>query len=128
MSQFKDIQDEFARIVSDWMSLNRFPERPPHIKESRDSTVYFFRNGPYIKIGYSVDPHRRLVQIRGGDSTKCPDGLDRSEMVLVQTEAGGRGREYELHQQFKHLHHWGGWFTEAPELTEYIESLSEVAA
>jgi len=90
--------------------------------------VYFMRCGPYIKIGYSVDPHTRLNQLRNGDKTKCPDGIDRKAIVLVKTEPGGRDREYELHQQFKHLHHWGEWFTEAPELTAYIESLSERAA
>lgn len=98
------------------------PQRPPKPREV--APVYFMRCGPYIKIGYSVNPRTRLSQLRS-DPTKCPADIDRSTIELVQTEPGGRNREYQLHQQFKHLHHFGEWFTEAPELTEYIESLSE---
>lgn len=127
MSEFEDIQKQFAQIMSDWMSMNRFPERPRHLQERPVGPVYFFRCGPYIKIGYSVQPERRLGQIRWGDGTKMPAGVDKESTVLLKTEPGGRGREYELHQQFKHLHHWGEWFTEAPELTEYIESLGAAA-
>ena len=104
------------------------PQLPPNPKRREVGPVYFFRCGKYIKIGYSVNPHARLNQLRNGDKTKCPKGIDRRAIVLIETEPGGRDREYELHQRFKHLHHWGEWFTEAPELTAYIESISERAA
>ena len=115
---------EVMRQFIDAMESNRMcPERPP--RPGVPALVYFLRCGPYVKIGYSVHPRTRLNQLRNGDDTKCPEGIDRKSIALVTTEPGGRNREYELHQQFKHLHHWGEWFMEAPELTEYIESVSE---
>jgi len=116
--------DEVLESAQSRIMCPQLPPRPA-IQRREIGPVYFMRCGPYIKIGYSVDPHTRLNQLRNGDKTKCPDGIDRKSIVLVKTEPGGRDREYELHQQFKHLHHWGEWFTEAPELTEYIEALSE---
>ena len=98
---------------------------PKPSRRSQIGPVYFFRCGPYIKIGYSIDPTRRLREIRTGIGTKVPDDIDRARTVLVQTEPGGRSRERDLHQRFKHLHHWGEWFTEAPELTDYINALDQ---
>lgn len=120
--QYGAAMDQLLETVQ---SLLMCPQLPPKPKRHEIGPVYFFRCGAYIKIGYSVNPRTRMNQLRNGDKTKCPEGIDRKAIVLVETEPGGRGREYELHRQFKHLHHWGEWFTEAPELTEYIESLSE---
>lgn len=117
------VQDVFAELIEAMERAAMCPQRPPKPREV--APVYFLRCGPYVKIGYSVNPHSRVNQLRNGDATKCPADIDRKDITLVQTEPGGRDREYQLHQQFKHLHHWGEWFTEAPELTEYIESLSE---
>jgi hypothetical protein len=104
-------------------------EPAPTLRDMRyEATVYFFRCGRYIKIGYSIDPLKRLRAIRAGDGTRAPDEIDSALAVLVQTEPGGFGRERDLHAKFSHLRHTGEWFTEAPELTQYIESLSEAAA
>jgi hypothetical protein len=48
--------------------------------------------------------------------------------VLLATEPGGFERERELHAQFAHLRHTGEWFTEAPELAEYIDALAKEQA
>ena len=90
-----------------------------------EASVYFIRCERYVKIGYAIHPHRRLKQLQATDGTKYPAGMKCSTAALIQTEPGGFNRERHLHQQFKHLRHTGEWFTEAPELTEYIESLSE---
>lgn len=92
------------------------------------ASVYFFRCGNFVKIGFSVSPHMRLRQIQYGDGTKFPSEIDCRLASLIATESGGSAREKELHAKFAHLRHTGEWFTEAPELTEYIESLSEGAA
>lgn len=104
------------------------PPTEPRQDRRRDATVYMLRCEGFVKIGYSVDPHVRLRQIRSMDGTKYPAGLNCSTTELLATECGGIDRERELHQRFAHLRHTGEWFTEAPELTEYIESLSEVSA
>lgn len=93
----------------------------------RAQTVYFIRCEQYIKIGVSHDALTRLNQIRKG-GTSFPRRLDIASSVLITTEPGGFEREKELHAKFSHLRHTGEWFTEAPELTEYIESLSERSA
>ena len=96
-------------------------------RKERTST-YFMRCGQFIKIGASVSPLFRVQSIRRTGGVLAPADLDLSETELLATESGGYDRERELHAKFAHLRHTGEWFTEAPELTEYIESLKEVAA
>lgn len=111
----------FGHIFKDWKPV---PEKT--LTERRESaTVYFMRCGSFYKIGYSEHPTYRLDQIRKADGTRAPDGLDLSATQLISTEPGGFPRERELHRKFAHLRHTGEWFIEAPELTEYIDSLKE---
>ena len=93
----------------------------------RAQTVYFMRCEQFVKIGVSYDPAARLNQIRKGSSL-FPRRLDIATAELVTTEPGGFEREKELHAKFSHLRHTGEWFTEAPELTEYINDLDRSAA
>ena len=99
------------------------------IVEARDrrdaSLVYFIQAGRRVKIGQSLNPHRRLATIRSGYGTKSPKGLDTSRAKLVATEPGGQPREYELHQQFAHLRVAGEWFNHSGELKDYITSLDQ---
>lgn len=95
-------------------------------KES--AVAYFIRCGKYIKIGASASPLHRLATIQHTGGVLTPDGLNLKDCELITTEPGGFDREKELHAQFAHLRHTGEWFTEAPELTEYIESLTERSA
>jgi predicted GIY-YIG superfamily endonuclease len=94
----------------------------------RAQTVYFLRCEQYIKIGISHDPHARLRQIRKGGGTSFPRRLDIAAAELITTEPGGFEREKELHAKFAHLRHTGEWFTEAPDLTDYINALARSAA
>jgi hypothetical protein len=98
-------------------------------RRKEQTYTYFMRCGRFVKIGASLDPLFRLNSIRRTGGILAPSGLDLSNTDLIATEMGGFERERELHARFSHLRHTGEWFTEAPELTEYIESLSrEVAA
>lgn len=101
-------------------ALGPVSEAPRDVRS--EASVYFFHCQGFVKIGYSKDPLSRLRQIRSMDGTKYPDGMDCSTATLITTEPGGFGRERELHAKFAHLRHTGEWFTETPELTEYIAS------
>jgi len=94
----------------------------------RSQTVYFMRCEQFVKIGVSHNPHNRLRQLRKGGGTSFPSRLDIAAVELIATEPGGFEREKELHATFAHLRHTGEWFTEAPELTEYINELERKAA
>jgi hypothetical protein len=99
-----------------------------HDRQRKAQTVYFIRCQQFIKIGIASNPATRLKQIRKGGGSHFPRMLDIETAVIVALEPGGFDREKELHKQFAHLRHTGEWFTEAPELTEYIESLERKAA
>jgi len=94
----------------------------------KEQIVYFIRCQEFVKIGISKNPAARLQQIRRGGGSHFPRLLDVEASELISTEPGGRNREHELHLRFKHLRHTGEWFTEAPELTEYINNLDRSAA
>jgi hypothetical protein len=107
-------------------SLDQHLARTERWRES--SRAYFIRCGAYIKIGASQSPTGRAETIRHTGGVLAPYLLDLSGAELIATEPGGFNRERELHAKFSHLRHTGEWFTESPELTQYIESLSEAAA
>lgn len=96
-------------------------------KRRRAQTVYFMRCEKFMKIGMSLNPANRLNQIRKGGGSLFPRRMDVGSTVLITTEPGGFEREKELHIKFAHLRHTGEWFTEAPELTDYINRLAVAA-
>lgn len=93
-----------------------------------NSVVYFIKAGRRIKIGYSQSPEKRLAQIRGGHGCIIPMNLNTANAKIIATEDGGPERERELHKQFKHLQNAGEWFWAAPDLNDYIKSISDIAA
>jgi len=92
------------------------------------SSVYFIQAGRRVKIGQSRDPQTRLLSIRGGYSTKKPEGLNTSRAKLLGTEPGGLAREKELHEKFAHIRVVGEWFDHTPELKAYIAENATAAA
>jgi len=103
-----------------------FEARAKRWKET--AQAYFIRCGEYVKIGASASPLNRLETIRRTGGVLAPTGLDLSVAELIISEPGGFTRERELHAKFAHLREAGEWFRETPELTAYIESVSEAAA
>jgi hypothetical protein len=99
------------------------------MKDLRDkkASVYFIRCGGYVKIGASRSPSARLESIRTVGGVLAPFLLDLSGAEMIATEPGGFTREKALHARFKHLRHTGEWFSEAPDLTKYIDSLAKKA-
>lgn len=115
------------RLIEDAREPYIFTEED-YDERRRAQTVYFMRCEQFVKIGISYNPDTRLRQIRKGGGTSFPRRLDIASAELITTESGGLEREKELHAKFAHLRHTGEWFTEAPELTKYIESLTERSA
>jgi len=108
-------------------------DRPVHDPEAYEArrkaqTVYFIRCEQYVKIGISYNPAGRLQQIKSSGGSLIPKRMDFTQAAIIATEPGGFDREQELHAKFAHLRDRGEWFIEAPELTEYIESLSKELA
>src|SRR5690625_4084844 len=115
-------------LASSMLSPEAAPVTPEPTKSdlSEHSRVYFIRCGNYYKIGRSEEPVTRLKQIRRATKRHtAPEDLDLQAATLEATEPGGSTREAELHRQFAHLSVGSEWFRVAPELTEYVEHLSE---
>lgn len=76
-------------------------------------TVYFFRMGDLVKIGYTTDlPRRRRALV--------PD-------EVLATTPGTMGDEKALHHRFGHAWSHGEYFRPEPELLAHIETLRRVA-
>jgi len=75
-------------------------------------SVYFIRNGSFIKIGISVDPWKRLSSLQTGN----PEPL---EMLAIMP--GSDDLEAGLHRAFGQYMKRGEWFAENDELLAFIE-------
>lgn len=119
------LQKQLKQLAPLGIKKNGLPvERPASYYADK---VYFIRCEGFIKIGKAQRPENRVKEIRRG-GILFPRQLDLEASELIATELGGIERERELHARFAHLRHTGEWFIEAPELTEYIESLSKEQA
>jgi hypothetical protein len=68
-----------------------------------------------IKIGYTATPERRIHALH----TSSPFQLETIKII-----EGTSKEERALHRRFSHLRVHREWFTDSPELREYISSLS----
>lgn len=78
-----------------------------------EGRIYFIQaglGGP-IKIGYSLDPDHRLLQLQTGNSHQL--------RILLVIE-GDKDHEAILHQRFAYLRTEGEWFEPGKELVKYI--------
>lgn len=128
----KNMQDRLDAVAhieaQEWESSWRVQEYlDEHEQRRTEQTVYFIRCEQFVKIGISKNVEARLGQIRKGGGSLFPRRLDVETAELIATEPGGFEREKELHAKFSHLRHTGEWFTETPELTEYIERMEPSA-
>jgi len=120
--QVRELEDKVRKLAPLGIKPNGLPvERPASYYADK---VYFIRCEGFIKIGKAQRPEARVKAIRRG-GIKFPTRLDLDTAELIATEPGGLVREKELHARFAHLRHTGEWFREAPELTEYIDTLKE---
>jgi len=88
-----------------------------------ESLVYFVERDGFVKIGMTTQLRKRLAALgRGG---QMPDGMTVGPVELLATMPGGKKNETYLHSRF-HDHRIEGteWFYPAPELMQFIGSLS----
>lgn len=89
-------------------------ERKPFPPVRKDSVVYFFRSGPFIKIGTTTKLKHRLQNVQTSHPTP---------LVLVGSLKGDKRLERELHRRFASLRVNGEWFREVDDLAVYIANL-----
>jgi excisionase family DNA binding protein len=80
----------------------------------RAEFVYFFRSGPFVKIGTTRNIKSRLQNLQISHPTP---------IALVGTIPGGVRVERELHRRFASLRVNGEWFREVEDLAVYIANL-----
>src|SRR5262249_53012683 len=85
----------------------------------RAGFIYFIAtvDRQFVKIGWSISPRSRLPDLQ----TACP-----YELILLGRHAGTQQDETALHCQFaaRRVRRNGEWFHLAPELTEYITTMT----
>lgn len=94
-------------------------QMPPVVKvfisvREPDALVYFIKNedNGHIKIGHSIDPEKRLLDLQVSNSAR---------LSIISTRDGGEPMEKHLHQKFAHLKIRGEWFTPGDDLLAYIQ-------
>lgn len=90
---------------------------PPTIKhkkkEPKETCVYFIRSGGLIKIGITSNLDARLSCLRGSSAQR---------VELLKSIPGNIQTEKSIHMRFDNLRTHGEWFTETPELIDFIEA------
>jgi hypothetical protein len=89
--------------------------------------VYYIQSGQFVKIGYSINPEKRVDQIRRGGRAARPS-IWAGNPVLIGYEIGGADLEKQRHAQFAHLHDQGEWFNLTTELAEHAEEIRQAQA
>lgn len=79
--------------------------------DEREGFVYFISNGEAIKIGWSEDVDRRLVELQVGSPVP---------LTIVGKFSATFAEEQETHRKFQHLRLQGEWFRDVPELHEFL--------
>ena len=111
-----DIEDLIARRAEPRPSASKPRLVFEHKHGDRGSVVYFFRSGPFIKIGTTTKLKHRLQNVQ----TSHPTPVE-----LVASQRGDKRLERELHMRFASLRVNGEWFREVDELAAYVANLGE---
>jgi hypothetical protein len=92
------------------------PDLPHHY-----AGVYFIASGPFIKIGETTDPYKRMRPFHTGN----PHGLELLHVIALDSKYERQQREDELHRRFNDLLLPGHreWFQNHPKLTGFIGSI-----
>lgn len=94
------------------------PLRKPAPRKELRHVVYFIGAGPFIKIGYTRDVTRRMIQL----CTGCPYPIE-----LLGTISGASGTEAKLHDRFAAHRAHGEWFHRHVEILNFIREPIDAA-
>lgn len=100
--------------------LSSYPELGPF--------TYFIQSGPFIKIGASAEPEKRVDQIRRGGKAKHPSVGLANDLRLLAYGPGGFARESALHERFASSSDRGEWFTLTDDLADVIDETADTQA
>lgn len=84
---------------------------------------------PLAKIGISINPVQRLVDLAHGHGTIIPAGVNRRQLVVLHSQPGGRPAEKALHLHFQDRWVAGEWYNlGAQPVTQVQEALAQLHA
>lgn len=87
-------------------------------------TVYFAVAGPYVKIGYSQNPERRVARLFCSATPRphdCPTG--RGSRQLIRTIDGDKHVEAAIHRALDDFCVGAEWFAYGPPVADFIASV-----
>jgi len=79
--------------------------------------VYFLESSNLIKIGSTVEAHKRLYAMQG----QCPTKLTLIGFIETITRTEAFMLEFNLHRQFHKYRHHREWFKSSYEILEYVK-------
>lgn len=91
------------------LAEHRTTSARPQSATTRGS-VYFFRQGERIKIGFSTNVKQRIKDFGAGQ--------------LLGTMPGTMHTERQMHERFAHLRDAGEWFRPGPDLEQFCHALA----
>jgi hypothetical protein len=89
-------------------------------------SVYFAQVGPYIKIGYSENPDRRVRNLMASATRYgAPKGTPtrRCERHLIRSIRGSKNTEALIHQALADFCAGNEWFVDEPEVRDFIANV-----
>jgi hypothetical protein len=79
--------------------------------------IYFIEQEGIIKIGYSINPNKRFIQLKLSNP---------NELIVRLIIEGTLEDEKKYHEMFKEFHHRGEWFLFSDEIKEFIADKEKV--
>jgi Meiotically Up-regulated Gene 113 (MUG113) protein len=76
--------------------------------------IYAITAGNYVKIGWSADPEKRLVQLQHASPLKC---------VLAALMEGDKADEAEIHRSLSEHRCRGEWYFASPAVEAFVRAM-----
>lgn len=86
------------------------------VRKRQTHYVYAIDDGHYVKIGYSLDPEKRLADLQ----VACPSELRLSAKIECQRQSQAKRLEKQIHRACRQHHIRGEWF--GPEALRVFDS------
>lgn len=98
--------------LRDWLEIRSFRTMKSHRRAlSAGAVVYFVRAGDKVKIGFSRNLRRRMIDLQNASPI---------ELELIHTMPGSTFTEHKLHVQFSNQRAGGEWFRYEGPIADFI--------